>query len=299
MANIKALALRITSTQGIEKITKSMKMVAAAKLRGDEERFKNGRTFAESALRACFPQQERELNDLDVQLLPDKESAKQALLLISSDRGLCGGVNSSVCKTAKLGIADLEAAGKEVTGISIVGDKARAQMNRLYGDQLEYTMTECWQNPINFSQASAYADRVLSGGKSFDSLNIIYNTFVSAIQYDTTIITLPNLAKEVDEATAADPDAETRPAYLKDYELEPESEAEAMQNMMEFGTAAAVFGTCIQNATSEQSSRMSAMDNASSNAADMVESLQLQYNRARQMAITTELCEIIAGASAL
>ena len=221
---------------------------------------------------------------------------KHHTLLITSDRGLCGGVNSAVCKAGKMAIAKFDAAGKS-TALSIVGDKGRAQMARVHGENMEYTMDETWKNPVSFDQAAAVADRVLAVDS--EQVNVVFNEFQSAIAYSTKWFNCPNFAALAAAKADAPEGDDGVPEYLQDYELEPENKVEALQNLYEFSVASTVFWGMLEGGTSEESSRMQAMENASKNAGEIIDKLTLKYNRARQAAITTELIEIISGAAAL
>ena len=291
---LKALSLRIVSMQNMEKITSSMKMVAAAKMAGVEKRMRAGRPFGLRTCAAAFPQAEVEEDEFDPSYAFDPEGGDvHHSLMITSDRGLCGGVNSVISKAARLAHGKLD--GKEHI-ISIVGDKGRGQIGRYLPENLKYTMDETWKNSPNFDQASAIADRVLAVDS--DQVNIIFNAYESAISYKTTWINAKNFAftaKQNEDAA----DGEGIPEYLADYELEPENKVEALENLYEFSVASTIYWGMLEGATSEESSRMSAMENASKNAAEMIGKLTLQYNRARQSRITTELIEIISGAAAL
>ena len=294
---LKQLQLRIVSTQNIEKITASMKMVAAAKMKGTENRLFAGRPFGMRTSLAAFPQKEAEEDEFDPSYALDLESYdKHHTLLITSDRGLCGGVNSAVCKAGKMSVTKFTDAGKSCD-ISIVGDKGRAQMARIYADNMAYTMDETWKNPPSFDQACAVADRVLAVDS--EQVNVVFNTFESAIAYNTTWFNCPNFAAlAAAKADAAEGD-DGVPEYLQDYELEPENKVEALENLYEFSVAGTVFWGMLEGGASEESSRMQAMENASKNAGEIIDKLTLKYNRARQAAITTELIEIISGAAAL
>jgi len=291
---LKALSLRITSMQNMEKITSSMKMVAAAKMAGVEKRLIAGRPFGIRTSAAAFPQKEVEEDEFDPSYAFDVEGGNvHHTLLITSDRGLCGGVNSVISKAGRLADAKLD--GKEHI-VSIVGDKGRGQIGRYLPEKLKYTLDETWKNAPSFDQAAAVADRVLAVDS--DQVNVVFNAFESAISYNTTWINCQNFAYSAKQNEDA-ADGDGIPEYLADYELEPENKVEALENLYEFSVASTVYWSMLEAATSEESSRMSAMENASKNAGEIIDSLQLKYNRARQAAITTELIEIISGAAAL
>jgi F-type H+-transporting ATPase subunit gamma len=165
----------------------------------------------------------------------------------------------------------------------IMGDKGRAQLRRMYGDKIFATATERVM-PYNFDLACALTQDTLA--TEFDAIHLVYNEFKSAIAYTPSIKTIVPLK---DPASPA----------LANTEVEPENDPETLQNFFEYTLATQVYHSLLENATSEQSSRMNAMENASKNAGEMIGKLTLQYNRARQSRITTELIEIISGAAAL
>lgn len=276
MATEQQLKARITGTTNIAKITKSMKMVSAAKLRGDQTRLAAADPFAKWASSITGP--ERDMEELDVSDFP----AKNLIVVMSSDKGLCGGVNTILSRMTRQMLAKLEADGKDYQ-LFVLGDKGRAQLRRVYGEKFLGSITER-EVPYTFNLASAISSDCLEG--EFDAIHLCYNEFVSAIAYTPSIKSITPLL---------DPTSEV----LYPFEVEPENDPETLQNFFEYTLATQVFHSLMENATSEQSSRMNAMENASKNAGEMIQALTLQYNRARQARITTELIEIISGASAL
>lgn len=298
--SLKILANKIASMTNMEKITSSMKMVAAAKMKGTESRLAAGRVFGSRVSAAAFPQtvdytvDELE-EDASVQMVTDSE--KNSFIVLSSDKGLCGGVNTQVSKLTRLAMEKLAAEGKASDAtINVVGDKARGTLERMFADNLVCTMDESWQEDPSFANASAIVSRALVS--EADRMHIVFNTFKSAIAYQPTIFNAVNYHKFNDEALESGADV-IYPEHLEEYEFEPENSTEALQNMYEFALSGAVYNGMIEAQASEESSRMAAMDNASKNAAEIIEKLTLKYNRARQAAITTELIEIISGAAAL
>lgn len=276
MATEKQLKVRINGTKNIAKITKSMKMVSAAKLRGDQQRLAAGKPFAEWTGKVGGA--EAELETVDVSGFPQKN----LVVMMTTDKGLCGGVNTILSRMTRSMINKLDASNKE-TKLFILGDKGRAQMRRMYGDRFVGSATERTV-PYNFDLASSLAQEVIAG--QYDAIHLVYNRFKSAIAYVPTIRTnMPLL----------DPNS----PKLTSFEVEPENDAETLQNFFEYTLASQIYYGLLENATAEQSSRMNAMENASKNAGEMISKLTLQYNRARQARITTELIEIISGASAL
>jgi F-type H+-transporting ATPase subunit gamma len=277
MATEKQLKTRMIGTTNIEKITKSMKMVSAAKLRGDQTRLAAADPFA--AWAAEVTGKERDLEGLDVSEFP----AKNLIIALTTDKGLCGGVNSILCRMTKQMFKKLDAQGKSYE-IFVLGDKGKSQLRREYEHNFFGTATERVM-PYNFDLACALTSDALESGE-FDAIHLIYNEFKSAIAYTPSVKTIIPLK---------DPSNPT----LVNTEMEPENDPETLQNFFEYTLATQMFHSLMENACSEQSSRMSAMENASKNAAEMIEKLTLQYNRARQTRITTELIEIISGAAAL
>ena len=203
---------------------------------------------------------------------------------MTTDKGLCGGVNSILCRMTRQLADRLTADGKSYD-FFVMGEKGRAILRRGYGDSIISSATERVM-PYTYDLACSLAQDALATGKEYGAVHLVYNEFVSAIAYTPSIKTIVPL---VDPTTQ----------FLCAYEVEPENDPETLQNFFEYTLAAQIFHSLMENATSEQSSRMNAMENASKNAGEMIQKLTLQYNRARQARITTELIEIISGASAL
>lgn len=221
--------------------------------------------------------------------LPQERVGKGNMLItLSSDRGLCGGCNSYASKATR---TTMNAIPEGEKSIFVVGEKARAQLRRGYAEYIAGNVTECWTTPPSFAMASAIAESILAV-KEFDTAHIVYNKFVSAIAYNTSIRTVSVAPAAVSaDAEPVDP--------LVSYEIEPDNREEVMRDLAEFQLASALFHGMIENATSEESSRMAAMENATNNAQELIEGLTLTYNKARQARITTELIEIISGAASL
>jgi len=276
MATEKQLKMRITGTKNIAKITKSMKMVSAAKLRGDQQRLIAADPFA--AWAAEITGKHSDLENRDVSEFPQKN----LIIALTTDKGLCGGVNSILCRMTRQLAHRLTANGKDCQ-LFVLGEKGRGQLRRQLGDKIIASATERVA-PYTFELASSLASDALAA--DYDSIHIVYNEFVSAIAYTPSIKSITPL---LDPASTA----------LYQYEVEPEKDVDTLQNFFEYTFATQLYHSLLENATSEQSSRMNAMENASKNAGEMIDKLTLQYNRARQARITTELIEIISGASAL
>lgn len=280
MATEKEIALRINSTKNIMKITSSMKMVSAAKLNADKRRLASGKPFA--AWLNNVSDEPIAMEDFDWE--SDIVGKKNLWVAVTSDKGLCGGVNSAITRQLKKGLPQMVDAGKDVE-LFIIGEKGRSQLRRQFGDLMKVSCSEVF-NPLSFSLSSAIATEI-ENPTQFDSIHICYNIFVSAIAYTPSIKTLVPFK--------ADGDAES----LVSYEFEPDTKGEVLDNLFEMVLATQIYYSQLEAATSEQSSRMQAMENATKNAGELVDKLTLIYNRARQARITTELVEIISGASAL
>jgi ATP synthase F1 gamma subunit len=196
---------------------------------------------------------------------------------------LHGGANTAVMKM----LMELEDQGKDAK-ILVVGDKGRAQLRRLFGEHFTGVMSEL-STPITWDLAACIAQVAIDQKASH--VHVLYNNFKSAISYVPMVRSL--------SALSAEPTEGEEEAVLGNYEFEPNNKEEVFANMQEYMLASQIYYSLLENATSEQSSRMNAMENASKNAGEMIDSLTLQYNRARQARITTELVEIISGASAL
>lgn len=271
--------IRMKSVSSIRKITKAMKMVAASKLRHDERRMENGLPFARPAV------------NLFARLPLEKASVapSETILALTSDKGLCGGVNSAVARSVRGKIVEIEAQGRQARYFG-VGGKGTSALRRLFADRFIGTIEDVQKAGWNFLTASIIAERVLASEPQ--SLTLVHNHYKSAIAYDTRSLRLPTVSqvKALDKADWS--------KAMDVYNFEP-GVFEQLQDLHEFYVAGSVFGAMLDNITAEQSARMAAMDNASKNAAEMLGKLTLQYNKARQAKITTELCEIISGATAL
>jgi len=272
-----------------------MKMVSAAKLKQDEKRLIDGRHFGR-CLNAILDSKATTLEEIVAIPSTATVTNDQSTLItvISSDRGLCGGINSSVSKLARLRMDAIANAGKPVSAF-IVGIKGEGALRRTHGKKISQSVDETWKTPMNFAKACAVTSRVLRIAGDSKKIEVIFNNFKSAVAYTTTVKSLSNLSA----VYRSSGDEAALPAPLDQYDLEPEVAGEALQNLTEYALAASIYGAAIDNATSEQSARMAAMENATKNAGEMIEKYTLQFNRARQSKITTELIEIISGAESL
>jgi len=276
--SMKIVKERMRSVTNIMKITKAMKMVAAAKMKHDQRRMDNGMPFVKPVQRLL----ERVAHE-------EKAVGSITYLAITGDKGLCGGVNSVVSKLTRLGIQEEEAKGNQAK-IMVVGGKGLNTLKRVMADRFTNSFEESGKLAFTFGTASLIAERVINSDPN--RLKIVSNTFRSMVAYDTdakSTVTMKEV-KSMDKAEWS--------KAMDVYSFEP-SLYEVWDDLHEFYYGSAIFGACLQAATTEQSSRMTAMENASKNAGEMLEKLSLIYNRARQAKITTELCEIISGAAAV
>ena len=293
MPNLKDLKIRIESVKSTRKITKAMQMVAAAKLRRAQDRAEAARPYSEQ-MNAVLGQLARASagSETAPRLLSGTGSEDKHLLIVATaERGLCGGFNSSIVKLAKARAEELIAAGKSVAMLT-VGKKGREQLKREYGDRFVDHVDLSEVKAVGYDNAKAIADDVMSrfNGGEFDVATIFYNTFESVI---SQIPTEQQLIPAVfDEPEGEDSDG----AVTFDYEPDEE---EILAELLPRSVATQVFTALLENGASEQGARMSAMDNATRNAGEMIDKLTIEFNRSRQAAITNELIEIISGAEAL
>jgi F-type H+-transporting ATPase subunit gamma len=276
-ASLKSLKARMRSFENMKKLTKSMKMVAAAKLKHDERRMNIAMPFV------------KPVQDLFERLPREEKSGPITYFGMTSDKGLCGGVNTAVSKLIRFGLVDEEAKGNSVKYMGI-GLKGVAALKRIYGDRFTYTFEECAKVAWTFSAASIIAEKIIAVNPN--RLKVSRNKFRTLVSYDTELsncVTM-NEALTMDRAEFS--------KAMDVYSFEP-SIYEVWNDLHEFYYATVIHGSYLEGAVCEQSSRMGAMENASKNANEMLEKVALQYNRARQAKITTELCEIISGASAV
>jgi len=255
-----------------------MKMVSASKLRGDQQRLVPAIVFNDWVSR-IYP----EAQPIDSWVVPADLPQNNLILALTSDRGLCGGINSTISRSVRSLVGSMTQAGKEVH-IVVVGEKGRSQIRRQFRDKMESTITDL-HLPLNFETSTLVTQEVLLN--QFDAVHVVYNHFKSAISYVPSIRTFYPLKFTGVESP------------LPEYSFEPDTKQEILNDLFELTLGSQIFHSMMQSATSEQSSRMNAMETASKNAGEMIEKLTLKYNRARQARITTELIEIISGASAL
>jgi len=292
MASLKDMRNRIASVKATQKITKAMQMVAAAKLRRSQDAAENARPYAQRMAAVIANLAAGVSGDGAPKLLAGTGSDRRHLIIVAAaDRGLAGGFTSSIVRLARDKISDLLAQGKDVR-IICVGKKSRDQLRRQYGDRVIESFDLSASRTLTLAVAQPIADLALAefdGGKA-DVVTLIYSRFRSVVQQTPTA---KQLIPAVVDAEAPLPDL--RGAA---YEYEP-GEAEILDTLLPRNITVQILAALLENMAGFYASQMSAMDNATRNAGDMIAALNLKYNRQRQAQITTELIEIISGASAL
>jgi F-type H+-transporting ATPase subunit gamma len=299
MPSLKDLRLRIRSVRSTQKITSAMKMVAASRLRRAQDQAEAARPYAQRMERVLGSLAGRMtgLPGAPALLVGTGKEETHLIIVATSDRGLAGGFNASILREARRQIRQIEAAGKKVL-LLIIGRKGRDGLRRDYNPLIRDSLTEVGRRRLSFDEARDIAERVLllyrSGG--FDLCTIIYNRFRSAMTQIVTVQQLIPFAPSAAEHTGPEPEVGVRAGAI--YEFEP-SEEEILDELLPKNLAVQIFTALLENAASEQGARMTAMDNATRNAGDMIDRLTRNYNRTRQAVITKELIEIISGAEAL
>ncbi len=293
MPSLKELKNRISSVKSTQKITKAKQMVAAAKLRRAEERATEARPYTErmEAVLANLASSAKGNPNAPKLLAGTGKDETHLLIVATADKGLCGGFNSSIVRLAREHITRLQGEGKTVK-VVCVGRKGAEQLKRLYGNLIIWKTDFTEVKQIGFREAHDIAERVLSmfGENEFDVATLFFGKFQNVVSQVPT-------AQQIIPAEAPEG---VEPPDLKGavYEYEPD-EQDILRALLPRYVAVQVFRALLENVASEQAASMTAMDNATRNAGDMIDKLTLQYNRARQAQITKELIEIISGAEAL
>jgi len=294
MPSLDDLKKRIKSVKSTQKITKAMKMVAAAKLRKAQENAEKGRPYSQK------------MQNIILNLtksISDPENAPKLLVgtgkdqvylcvVLTSDRGLCGGFNSNICKLAKNNFKKLLSEGKEIKIIT-VGSKGLDQIKRKYGKYVIKKLSFKDKKQISFNEAEIVGKEIIElfNKDEFDKCIIFYNNFKN-------VITQIPQAQQIIPAEKIESNDKDKTEEKLSYEFEPD-EDEILEDLLPKNISTQVFKALLENAASEQGSRMTAMDNATRNAGDLVDKLTINYNRSRQASITKELIEIISGAESL
>ncbi|WP_323780770.1 F0F1 ATP synthase subunit gamma [Thalassovita sp.] len=291
MPNLKDLKNRIGSVKNTRKITKAMQMVAAAKLRRAQDAAEASRPYTErfNAVMAGLAASVGSSDSAPKLLSGTGSDQVQLLVVMTAERGLCGGFNSSIVKLARAKAQDLVAHGKTVK-ILTVGKKGREQLKRDLGDLFVGHVDLAEVKSVGYVNAQDIARDLLNrfDAGEFDVATIFYSRFQSVISQIPT-------AQQVIPASF---EAEEEAGETTLYDYEPDEEA-ILADLLPRGVATQIFAALLENGASEQGARMSAMDNATRNAGEMIDKLTIEYNRSRQAVITNELIEIISGAEAL
>jgi F-type H+-transporting ATPase subunit gamma len=269
-ATLKDLSIRLKSVKNIQKITKSMKMIAAVKYARSERELKPARPYGEGA--QVFYER--------TELAKAEKKPQNLLVLISSDRGLCGAIHSSIARMVRHDLNDVSEDYKVV----VVGDKARGMLQKQFGKNFLFAVTQVGKRPPTFEDATNIAQGILESGYTFNQGDIYYNKFRSVVSYKTTKMPFFN--------TPVVAGSEKMGVY-------DSIDADVVQSYVEYSLASLIYYALKESNTSEQSSRMTSMDAATKNAGEMIDKMTLLFNRTRQAVITKELIEIISGAAAL
>ena len=294
MPNLKDLKTRINSVKSTQKITSAMKMVAAAKLRKAQESAESGRPFAEK-MQSVISNLALNANSESASplLIGKKNNNKHLIVMVSADKGLCGGFNSSIARYTRDYIENLDKAGKQYL-VYVVGRKAGDVLTQKISNNIFDKEEGIQGNFLKFSDVETVSKKILSAfsDEKFGSVSIIFNSFVNAI---TQKVTLKNLIPaEINENKSSVENKDIE----RFYDYEPD-EKDILDELLPQNITTQIYSALLESSAAELAARMTAMDNATRNAGDMIDNLTLVYNRTRQANITKELIEIISGAEAL
>ncbi len=296
MASLKALKIRINSVKSTQKITKAMKMVAAAKLRRAQEAAEAGRPYAQrlESVVASLASKVTVSESSPKLLAGTGKDDVHLLVVATSDKGLAGAFNTNIARLARRHAESLIAQGKTVK-IYTIGRKGRAPLNRLFPKNIVHSVEPGDLGKLTFADARAYADDIIARYEAgeFDVATLFYSNFKSVLTQEPT-------AQQIVPISPASVPADTQPSQAAPAAVTYEPDEESiLADLLPRNVAIQLYRAVRENAASEQGSKMTAMDNATRNAGDLIKRLNTQYNRQRQAAITTELVEIISGAEAL
>ena len=291
MPSLDDLKKRIKSVKSTQKITKAMKMVAAAKLRKAQENAEKGRPYSQK-MQNIILNLTKSINDPENApklLVGTGEDKTYLCVVLTADRGLCGGFNSNICKLAKITFKKILSEGKNLKIIT-VGSKGLDQIKREYGNHIIKKFSFKEKKQISFNEAEIIGKEIINlfNQKEFDKCILFYNNFKN-------VITQIPKSEQIIPTDLSDKKNENQTAS---YDFEPD-EDEILEDLLPKNVSTQIFKAFLENAASEQGSRMTAMDNATRNAGDLVDKLTINYNRSRQASITKELIEIISGAESL
>ncbi|MGC6485475.1 MAG: F0F1 ATP synthase subunit gamma [Candidatus Puniceispirillales bacterium] len=293
MANLKDLKNRIKSVKSTQKITSAMKMVAAAKLRRAQDNAEQSRPYAER-MKVMIAELAGRMDAASgpTLLVGTGRTENHLLVVVSADRGLCGGFNGGIIRATRREIERLQAEGKSPK-LLMVGRKAADALRREFGELFIDTLEGIQGTSVSFNDALSISTRIqdMIEDGTVDTCSIVFNRFVSAITQEVTFSSL--VPADVDAA-----EEQETPGAIVPNEYEPD-EASVLNDLLPRALTTAIYAAILESSASELAARMTAMDNATRNAGDMIDRLSMEYNRTRQAAITTELIEIISGAEAL
>jgi len=294
MASLKFLRNRISSVKSTQKITKAMKMVAAAKLRKAQQNAENARPYSEK-LNSIISNLKNSVTDMDSApklLVGNQKNEIHLCVVLSSDRGLCGGFNTNICRKAKVYFEKI-LNEKKILKIIVVGGKANDQLKRKYNQYIIDRITLKDEKVVSFGKAQEITDKILNlfTRSEFDICTLFYNQFKSVISQ------IPQAQQLIPVSIEQKSNQQTL-VNNSEYEYEPD-ENDILENLLPKNIATQIYAAFLENQASEQGSRMTAMDNATRNAGDLISKLTINYNRTRQAVITKELIEIISGAESL
>ena len=293
MATLKDLRNRIKSVKSTQKITKAMKMVAAAKLRKAQERAEKGRPYSDkmNSIISNLKNSITDINSAPKLLVGNGKDKIHLCVVMTADRGLCGGFNTNICRKARTFFNEIIKAGKELKIITI-GSKGNDQLKRVYGKYIIDKISFKDLKQITINESDQVTSRIIEmyNNEQFDICTIFYNKFKSVISQEPQAQQIIPIQFH-EEIIGNEQDKSS-------YEYEPEEE-EILENLLPKNISTQIFKAFLENAASEQGSRMSAMDNATRNAGELINKLTINYNRSRQAVITKELIEIISGAESL
>ncbi|MGB1863181.1 MAG: F0F1 ATP synthase subunit gamma [Candidatus Puniceispirillum sp.] len=291
MASLQDLKTRIKSVKSTQKITAAMKMVAAAKLRRAQESAEAGRPYATrmgQVISSLAANANKE--SAPALLVGNGKDQTHLLIVMSADRGLCGGFNGSITRATRNEVARLRAENKTVK-LFMVGRKSADALRREFGDIYIESLEGIQGTSVSYGDADSIGQTIRDGFEAgeFDVCSIIYNKFKSVIAQEVTQTQL--IPAQIDVTDDSD-------ALSVSYEYEPEEE-ELLNALLPRGISTQIYSSLLESSASELAARMTAMDNATRNAGDLIDRLTLIYNRTRQATITKELIEIISGAEAV
>ena len=294
MASLKFLRNRISSVKSTQKITKAMKMVAAAKLRKAQQNAENARPYSEK-LNSIISNLKNSVTDMDSApklLVGNQKNETHLCVVLSSDRGLCGGFNTNICRKAKVFFEKILNEKKNLK-IIVVGSKANDQLKRKYNQYIIDRISLKDEKVVSFGKAQEITDKILNlfTRNEFDICTLFYNQFKSVISQ------IPQAQQLIPVSIEKKSNQEPLSGG-SEYEYEPD-ENDILENLLPKNIATQIYTAFLENLASEQGSRMTAMDNATRNAGDLIAKLTINYNRTRQAVITKELIEIISGAESL